>query len=149
MKNVMLICSLFLVFVANAQRQGGMDKKNSQERVMKDATPEEMATLRSKKLTLDFDLSQAQQSQVKAIELGRAKTAKARMAARKDKNTLTKAEVVTLKNDRLDAAIAYKREMKAVLNTTQYERWEKRMRSKGRKMRSKGKKGKKKEKMRH
>jgi hypothetical protein len=87
-----------LVFVANAQRPRGNSQNNAPERMMKDATPEEIATLRSKQLTLSLDLTEAQQSQVKTIEKGRAKAMKAKMAKRKEKNTLTKEEVIALKS---------------------------------------------------
>lgn len=145
----MLICSLLFMFAATAQRHQGADHRNSQKRVMKDATPEEMASLRSKKLTLDLDLSAAQQAQVKTIELARANEAKALMAERKEKNQLSKEEVMALRSARLDRAIAYKREMKAVLNAAQYEKWEKRMRVKGRKMRGEAQNKRKKGKTRH
>lgn len=116
---------------------------------MNDMTPEQMATLQTKKMTLALDLSESQQSQIQALNLENVKVRKTKMEERKAKKEVgerkkrTSEERYAMSNARLDAQIAQKEEMKKILSEKQMEKWEKmkhgKRKHKGRK--GKGKKG--------
>lgn len=97
---------------------------------MKDLTPEEMATLQTKKMALHLDLTEAQQKQIQALNLEKAKYRKARMEERQKRmessemKRPSKEERLKMMNERLDRQIAMKQKMKSILNAEQYEKWE-------------------------
>ena len=94
-----------------------------------DFTAEEIAQLQTKKMTLELDLTEAQQREVSAINLENAKARKAKMERfknrKEDAKKLSKDDLVKMKNEKLDAQIATKKKMKAILNAEQYEKFEK------------------------
>ncbi len=91
-------------------------------------TPEQMATLQTKKMTLALDLSSAQQKQVQEFHLENAKLRKEKREAVKGKRTdLSSEERFALQNERLDHMIAQKEKMKKILNEEQFAKWEKDM----------------------
>lgn len=130
MKKLILIAMAFVTLQAVAQdkRKGG---EKSERKMMKDLSAEEIATLGSKKMTLELDLSTAQQAQVKAVLLEQATTRKQKMAEREkmrngdDNKRLTKEERLEMTNAKLDSQIAMKKEMKSILTAEQYEKWTK------------------------
>ncbi len=68
MKTLILIAFAFITLQAVAQDNRKGDEKgerNGKREMMKDLSPEEMATLGSKKMTLALDLSIDQQAKVK------------------------------------------------------------------------------------
>lgn len=146
MKNI--IYALAILFTLNAVAQEGNHRKERKERkemkkdFMHDLTPEQQATLHTKKMTLALDLSDNQQQQVLALNTNVAKTRKAKREAHKAKKEKgekpTAEERYQMLNERMDAKIAYKKSMKKILSTEQYERWEKMQARRG-----KGKRGKK------
>lgn len=120
----MLIAIAFLTLNATAQ-----DKKNKKGQ-FNDLTAEEVATLKTKKLTLELDLTESQQAAVKALTLEEAtyresqKTARAEKKQDEDAKKPTKEERYVMANERLDRQIAMKKQMKSILNAEQYEKWE-------------------------
>ena len=132
MKKVMLVLLCMAGITTMAQKG---EKKG--QRAMNDMTPEQMATLRTKEMTLNLDLNDAQQKQVQALNLKNAKSHKATMEKRKamKENEETKKptsdERYAMKNERLDKMIAVKTEMKEILSPEQYEKWEKMAMQKG------------------
>mgnify|MGYP007079446369 CR=1 FL=1 len=111
-------------------------------------TPEQRATLQTKRMTLALDLSAAQQEQVQNLHLNQAKLhedkreeRKARKASEEAKKP-TSEERYAMRTARLDQQIAHKAEMKKVLSAEQYERWEKIAKRKGKQKMGKGRKGK-------
>jgi len=120
MRNVMMTIVLLAVFTASAQDRG--------RNFIKDLSVEEVATLKTKKLTLDLALDQSQSDKVYAIVLDQAKDRKAMMEARKsqgEKTALTKAQKVAEANERLDKRIATQNKMKQILTSTQFEEFRK------------------------
>ncbi len=109
------------------QQRGGLDQM----------TPEQTATLRTKKMALALDLTDGQQKQIQTLYLQNAKTRKATMEERKalkesgELKRPTSDERYAMKNDRLDAKIAQKAEMKDILSSEQYVKWEKMAQRKG------------------
>lgn len=142
MKKVIIAMAL-LISVSSMAQRGGIEHRENKSNL----TPEQMATLKTKKMTLALDLSEAQQSQVQILNLENAKAHKEKMAARKgtkekgEQNKLTSEEKFAKQNERLDAKIVQKAKIKKILSQEQYDKWEKMAHNKGRHGKRKGKKG--------
>jgi hypothetical protein len=130
MKKIVFVLIALIAFQINAQhrKEGHDEHKKERRHNMKDISAEDMSQLHTKKLTLALDLTEAQQKKVNALNLKHAKAKKAKMEARmKAKEAAKKRsqeERLKLMNERLDAQIAHKKEMKAILNAEQYKKWE-------------------------
>ncbi|MFX0558545.1 hypothetical protein ACOCEA_17215 [Maribacter sp. CXY002] len=125
MKKIMIMAALVLACgLAMAQRPEGKDHKR-----MQDMTPEQVATLHTKKMTLALDLTEAQQTKMKSLLASQAEKRKAKMeefkAKKENGEQPTADEKFAMQNERLDAQIAHKAEMKKILNDEQYAKWEK------------------------
>ena len=125
-----------------AQKDG-----NGRDRGMKDLTPEQIATLQTKRMTLALDLTESQQSEIQALNLENAKTRKAKMEARRSsaekvegekKARPTSEELYAMQNERLDHQIAQRERMKKILSEEQFKKWEKMGRHKGKHYAHKG-----------
>ncbi len=142
MKKVIFVALVLIGVTAIGQEAGHRHDRKG----MKDLTPEQMATLQTKRMTLDLDLTQAQQQQMQALNLEEAKIRKSKMEERTSKKEGDDAEkptseaVYAMKNAELDRQIAHKTAMKKVLSQEQYEKWEKMGHKKG--MHHRGHKGK-------
>jgi hypothetical protein len=134
MKKLILIAIALITVNATAQERK-KEKQNRGEHEMtqpfKDFSPEEIATLQTKKMTLHLDLTEAQQKQIQAIHLDQAKARKAEMESRKKRHEEAKGdkpskdERFSRVNEQLDSKIAMKGKMKHILNKEQYAKWEK------------------------
>lgn len=126
MKNAALVFMLLIGMTVMAQRGEGHHRD-----AMKDLTPEQAATLQTKRMTLALDLSQAQQSKIQALNLANAELRKSNMEERKSKNENgevkkpTTEERYAMQNQRLDHQIAQKAEIKNILSEEQFEKWTK------------------------
>ncbi|MBD1263087.1 DUF4890 domain-containing protein [Maribacter polysiphoniae] len=144
MKKVIVLIALIVGTTAMAQQ-----RKDGKRNSMKDMTAEQMATLQTKKMTLDLDLTDAQQTKILALNLENAKKRKAKMEERQamrnsgDRPKLTSEEKYAMQAERLDAAIAHKAALKKILNDDQYAKWEM-TRKKGGDRKDKGKRSKRK-----
>ena len=144
MKKVVLASMLLIGFTALAQPSSSRESESRQG--MQDLTPEQMASLQTKKMTLALDLTEVQQGQIKALQLENAKRHKAKMEERKAQKETDKSKKPTseeryaMSNTRLDRQIAEKAEMKKILSVSQFEKWEKMRHRKGK--HGKGKHGK-------
>lgn len=121
MKKVIAVLALFVGFTTMAQK-----------REMKDINPEQFATLTTKKMTLDLDLNEGQQTKVYQLQLENANLRKEKMEARKkvkeagDSTTkLSSDKRFEMQSEMLDHQIAQKKKMKAILNADQFAKWEK------------------------
>lgn len=103
----------------------------AQERKMKqnDLTPEQKTELRVKQMTLDLDLNESQQKQIKDLLLSEAKEREAKkeefLTKKENGEKPSKEEIHKLRLARLDNQIEHKEEMKKILNEKQMEKWEK------------------------
>ena len=145
MKKLLVIAlALFtLNGVAQEKRKGSSDRKEKMS-LRKDMTHSDIADLKSKKLTLKLDLTDAQQKKVHQLILKQAETNQSLRKAHKDDNGKkrerpSKEELVKMQNHKLDQMIALKREMKTILTAEQYAKFEK-MDPKKRKQKGKRKK---------
>ncbi len=121
MKKIIVVFVLMVSVTALAQRGGYEDGK-------KKMTPEQIATLQTKKMTLALDLNDAQQKQMMALNLEKAKTRNAMIEARKaakENEKPTADERFEMTNKRLDAQIAQKQKVKQILSDEQFAKFEK------------------------
>lgn len=149
MKKLAILALALITFQANAQDNSSEkrqeNKKERMEKRMK-LEPKEMAELKTKKMTLHLDLTEAQQTKVMALNLENAKQRKEHFKKHADKKDdsekakPSKEEKLKRMNAKLDAQIATKKQMKDILNADQYEKWEKSelKRNHGRKHNKKG-----------
>lgn len=105
-------------------------------------TPEQMASVQSKKMTLVLDLDAKQQGRVEQLLLVNAKEHQAHKMNQEDRAPLNDLEKLTRMETMLDNRIAMKREMKSILNTDQYERWEKMIAKRAKRKAGKNRRGK-------
>ena len=137
MKKLVIAILVMAGISAVAQDKDMMGKREA----MKNLTPEQVATLQTKKMTLVLDLNESQQAKMKSILTADATTHKAKMEAleiRKEEGVkMTADEKFSIQNERLDHQIARKNEMKSLLTEDQYAKWEKM--NHGRRMHDKGK----------
>ncbi|MEN8187362.1 MAG: hypothetical protein ABFR05_09560 [Bacteroidota bacterium] len=96
---------------------------------MKDFTPDQMATLQTKRLTIALDLSDSQRKQILELNKKRAvdrkKNMEKMMSMRGEFRNMTSDERFKLMNDRLDMQIAVQADMKRILNDKQFDEWRK------------------------
>jgi hypothetical protein len=127
----LVIVALALFTLNGIAQQDGKNRKDRKEMrsELRDMSPENIADLKSKKLTLHLDLSESQQKQVHNILLDEAKDMQKirseRQADNNEKERPSKEERVEMQNNRLDKAIAIKRKMKTILTPEQYAKFEK------------------------
>jgi len=126
MKKLLVICALLAGMSAIAQQRGDYPHARNW---MKDMTPEQMATLSSKRMALSLDLSEDQVKKVKALELQKAQERKSLMAAHRKSDQERQApsaeERYNMLNNRLDNALAYQDAMKQILSEEQFANWKK------------------------
>lgn len=129
MKKIIVLIALMVMTVTQAQegRQGQRGER------MKDVSPQEMATVQSKKLTLALDLSDQQEKDVYQILFKQAEKRKANKLSREDREKLTDEQKKEARLKMLDEKIAVKRSMKKILNNDQYAEWEKMMQQRAKK----------------
>lgn len=118
MKNLILITVLAFAISAQAQQKRYAVKSNS-------FSPEEMATLQSKRMTLNLDLTKVQQQEVHQLLLEKFELRQAKINARSDeKEKPTKADKYQRMNASLDQKIETKSQLKSILTEAQYKKWE-------------------------
>ncbi|MCM4167041.1 hypothetical protein KCTC52924_01898 [Arenibacter antarcticus] len=97
---------------------------------MKDWSPEKIASLQTKQMTLALDLTDAQQTQIQKMNLENATSRMERikeMKAKKENGegkTFTSEERYAYKAARLDHQIAQKEQLQKILSKEQLEKWE-------------------------
>lgn len=137
---------LLVGITALAQRGEGNHRKG-----MNDLSPEQMASLQTKKATLALDLTASQQTQMNSLFLEHAQMRKAKMEERKaakengEAKTLSSEERYARADQRLDRQIAQKAKLKEILSEEQMEKWEKIQQRRGKHRKGKGSKKKSKE----
>ena len=119
MKKLAALAIALIGLTATAQ-----EKKTTREQL----TPEQRVDLQVKKMTLDLDLNEKQQKEMKTLlvkQQQKREDSKAKREAAKSENVKPTAEQrYTMKNKMLDEQIAHKAEMKKILSEKQMEKWE-------------------------
>jgi len=129
MKNLIVILTVLVSLNGFAQRRGG-----------EKLSPEQMATLSTKKMTLALDLNESQQAKVYELNLDNASKRQSKqtelkaLRASDDRKKPTKDEQFAMRSEMLDHQIAQKTKMQAILNKDQFTKWEKMQQHQKRKM---------------
>ncbi len=122
MKNILIVA--ILVFTVNVYAQ-----QPAKKRTKAHFTPEQIATLQTKRMTLYLQLNESQQQQILEINKKRAVICEQKIEARKTRlqkgEKPTAIELFNKKSARLDAQIAHQKEMKKILTEKQFEMWKK------------------------
>ncbi|HEY5688330.1 MAG TPA: hypothetical protein VIS27_08510 [Yeosuana sp.] len=133
MKNLLFVALALVAIQVSAQEKNERPNRERGEKMERylDFSPEEMATLQTKKMTLHLDLNESQQKEIKKLNLENAIQRKAKMEAhkaQKESGNMEKASKearLKMMNDRLDHQIEIKATMKKILNEDQFAKWEK------------------------
>ena len=126
MRKVILVVALF-----SSLLMLGQQKEQHQKRAQKfkDMSADQIATLSTKKMALVLDLSASQQAKIQKLEVTNAtyrKAAKEKRKASKEKDTTLSADArFALMNAHLDHQLSVQKQMKEILNETQYQAWKK------------------------
>lgn len=128
-----MVALALIAIQATAQERNERPNKERGSKMEKfqDLTPDEMATLQTKRMTLHLDLNESQQKEIQKINLENAKDRKSmretRMAQKESNNfqNPSKEERLKMMNTQLDRKIETKTKMKKILNNEQYAKWEK------------------------
>jgi periplasmic protein CpxP/Spy len=129
----LIVIAIALISIQGIAQQEKKQRPNNQERSqrMNDLTPEEMANLQTKKMTLHLDLNEKQQKDIYKLNLENATKRKEMMATFKAKKQSgqmekpSKEQRLAMANAKLDHQIAMKAKMKSILNADQLAKWEK------------------------
>ncbi|WP_417785368.1 Spy/CpxP family protein refolding chaperone [Tenacibaculum sp.] len=123
MKKLLTLLILAVSFTVTTQAQK-RDKTKHEE-----LSTEQKTELAVKKMTLQLDLTEAQQNQIRPLiaeqVAERQKMWAKRKAMKESGKKATADERYAMKSHMLDKKIAHKSEMKRILNKQQYERYEK------------------------
>ncbi len=126
MKKIVALLVLAVGFTITTQAQRG--ERGEHEKL----TAEQQTELAVKKMTLKLDLTPAQQRQIKPLlaeKIAKRKTMHAKKKAMKEsgkkREKLSADDRYAKKSKMLDAQIAFKADMKRILNEKQFERFEK------------------------
>ncbi|MBT8205309.1 MAG: hypothetical protein KJP14_04300 [Eudoraea sp.] len=126
MKRLILAVVMLTGFLLTAQEGDRFRHKKG----AKDMTPEQLATLKTKKLTLALDLTEVQQKEIQKLTLEQAKLRESKRSEMQEKRKAdpearpSKEERYEHQLARLDEMIAHKAKMKDVLTEVQFEKWE-------------------------
>tara|TARA_B100000508_G_scaffold138013_1_gene133416 strand:- start:329 stop:754 length:426 start_codon:yes stop_codon:yes gene_type:complete len=124
MKKVLFIAMIVMGVSLQAQPGPGPDGKQRKER-LESLTPQQRAELKTKKMTLHLDLTEAQQKKVEALLVSQEKEREAMKSQWQGKKELSDEEAYALKTERLDKQIAMKKEMQQILTEEQFAKFEK------------------------
>lgn len=127
MKNTLLICAMLVAFGINAQPGPGPEFQNKKEKreLLKDLSPQQRAELRTKQMTLDLDLTKAQQEKILQWNLENENKRETMKQEREAAKELTKDQLFELKKAHLDYEIAMKQKLKSILTEEQMAKFEK------------------------
>lgn len=125
MKKVLIAVALIVGMASNGQEK--MEgRRNARENQL---TKEQRQELHLKKMTLDLDLSTAQQKEIQVVLNEQSNKRETALANRKEKQAAntkkpTADERFAIKNQMLDDQIAMKARMKKILSNEQFKKWE-------------------------
>ena len=123
MKKLLVLALLIVGITTIAQER----KNKNQGDQMEQFTPEQHTQLMLKKMTLEVDLTEAQQKNISEFisnQVAKKEAHKAEMKANREKAVKpTKEERFTMQMQMLDEQIASKKRMEKILNAKQFEKW--------------------------
>ena len=123
MKKIILMTFLMAGMTIMAQPRNNRHQRNGMEQF----TPEQRSELQVKKLTLELDLNESQQKEIKAFiadKNAKMEAHRTAMKAMKEKGTKpTSEERFAIQSKMLDEQIATKKRMQKILTEKQFEKW--------------------------
>ena len=123
MKRLFVLALLLVGTTIIAQERNRKHQGNKMEQF----TPEQQNQLMLKKMTLELDLTEAQQKEMTAFiseKMAKKEAHKAEMKAMKEKGVKpTNDERFAMQMKMLDEQIASKKRMEKILNAKQFEKW--------------------------
>lgn len=125
---VFVAIALTSTIIVSAQQQRYSRGKG---KYYKELTVEQLATLKTKKMTLALDLSEKQQQEVLKLHIAEVEYRKTKMEerqAKKESGELKKPtaeERYAMENAKLDRMIAKQKKLKEILSDEQYDQWKK------------------------
>lgn len=130
MKKIIGLSVVILMLTLNMNAQG----KRDGQRKGNNYTPEQIATLHAKKMTLRLDLTQNQQTEVYNL-MKESATSRNEMRTKMKENKeagikLTSDQKFELESKKIDKQIAHKAALKNILNKDQFEKWSEMMQKK-------------------
>ncbi len=148
MKKLLVVAlALFTLNGVAQEKKEKSSERHDKMELRKEMSPKDIADLKAKKMTLRLDLTDAQEKKVHQLILNQAEANQSLRKANKPegetKEKPSKEDRLKMQNHKLDQMIAFKREMKTILNAEQYAKFEKMKPKKSRrkgKSRGKGKK---------
>ena len=124
MKKVLVILIVFVGFSAMAQKKRPHQPR---KQLLESLDAEQIATLRTKKMTLALDLNQEQFEEVLQLNIAEATFHKEKRETRKatadDSKPSTASERFNMANARLNRQIAMQQQLKDILTDDQYTLW--------------------------
>ena len=116
----------FLISAALLVATVGFSQRGDRHASLRDMSPEQIATLKTKKLDLALDLSEKQENQIHQLQLEKAEMRQAKKEEGRSRDSRPDAdERFEIINKKLDRKIETKEQMKQILNKEQFEKWEK------------------------
>ncbi|MEZ4874662.1 MAG: hypothetical protein R2793_04260 [Flavobacteriaceae bacterium] len=126
MKKLVFILFVLMGLAIQAQPGDGPHRGNKESREQReDLTPQQRAELKTKKMTLHLDLTEAQQKKVQDLILQKELKRDEMRAQREKGKELTQEEKFALKSKMLDEEIEMKKQLKSILTEEQYTKLEK------------------------
>jgi len=123
MKKLIVLALLIVGTTMVAQERNRMHQGNKMDQF----TPEQQSQLMLKKMTLELDLTDAQQKEISAFisdKIAKKEAHKAEMKAMKEKGVQpTSDEKFAMAMKKLDEQIAMKKRMEKILSPKQFEKW--------------------------
>jgi protein CpxP len=122
------IIGLFILGVTAMAQPGpdhSNDHKGAMKEKMKDLTPQQRATLKTKQMTLDLDLTATQQENIYTANETFELQMEAFRKEHKSDQELSSEELFSHKSEKLDAEIDHKQQLKTILSEDQLAKWEK------------------------
>ena len=125
MKKLVVFALLAFVFTGYAQEKREVSEEMKQRFVNKGKkSPEDIASMQTKELTLSLDLTEDQQGKVKSLLTEHYTERKAMMEqSGKKRKDMSKEELSEKRMAILDSQILLKGKMKEILNNEQYEKY--------------------------
>ena len=130
MKKLIVIAMVCLITnVSFAQKKRGQRNEKAEHKMerVEQFTPEQHAELKTKKMTLLLDLTNAQQKEILALHTQLAKDHKAKRETMKERkkegHKLTSEERFEMMSKRIDRQIEVQKQFKSILDNDQYKLW--------------------------
>lgn len=129
MKKMLLLIVILTVGITTAQEEEATATQKKER-----LSPEQRASIKSKKMTLALDLTDRQQAEVYSILMAEAKNNPKEPVSRRQRAQLDPSERFNRMQERIDGQIRVKRQLKQVLSKVQYAKFEKMMRERTQKV---------------